>query len=75
MNHNQHADCIPTIYQTNSSTAINNNEGNNRFILLSFRTNIARASLAYQGTKMWSKGITETIKTSAKNVTVNSLKS
>ena len=58
--------CIQDIFHTNSSTAINNNEDNNRFILPSFRTNIGRASLAYQGIKLWNKGIPETIKKSAK---------
>ena len=62
---NQHPDCIQAIYHTNSSTAINN-KGNNRFILASFRTNIGRASLAYQGMKLWRKGIPETIKKSTK---------
>ena len=64
--HNLHPDCIQDIFHTNSSTAINNNEDNNRFILPSFRTNIGRASLAYQGIKLWNKGIPETIKNSAK---------
>ena len=63
---NQHPDCIQAIYQTNSSTAINNKKDNNRFILPSFRTNIGRASLAYQGIKLWNKGIPETIKKSTK---------
>ena len=45
---NQHPDCIQDIYHTNSSTAIHNNDDNNRFILPSFRTNISRNSLAYQ---------------------------
>ena len=63
---NQHPDCIQAIYQTNSSTAINNKKGNNRFILPSFRTNIGRASLAYKGIKLWNKGIPETIKKSTK---------
>ena len=62
---NQHPDCIQAIYQTNSSTAINNKKGNNRFILPSFRT-IGRASLAYKGIKLWNKGIPETIKKSTK---------
>ena len=66
LTHNQHPDCIQDIFHTNSSTAINNNEDNNRFILPSFRTNIGRASLAYQGIKLWNKGIPETIKKSAK---------
>ena len=63
---NQHLHCIQAIYHANSSTAISNNEGNNRFILPSFRTNIDRASLAYQGIKLWNKGIPETIKKSTK---------
>ena len=50
---------IVTIH-TNSSTSINNKEGNNMFILPSFRTNIGRASLAYQGIKLWNKEIPET---------------
>ena len=66
LTHNLHPDCIQDIFHTNSSTAINNNEDNNRFILPSFRTNIGRASLAYQGIKLWNKGIPETIKKSAK---------
>ena len=52
---NQHPDCIQVIYHTNSSTAINSKESNNRLILPSFRTNIGRASLAYQGIKLWNK--------------------
>ena len=55
LSQNQHPDCIPGIYHTNSSTVINKNEGNNRFILPSFRTNIGRASLAYQGIKLQNK--------------------
>ena len=70
---NQHPDCIQAIYYTNPSTAMNKNEDNNRFILPSFRTNIGRASLAYQGIKLWNNGIDETIK-SLQN-TVHSLKS
>ena len=66
LTHNQHTDCIQDIFHINSSTAINNNEVNNRFISPSFRTNIGRASLAYQGIKLWNKGIPETIKKSAK---------
>ena len=50
LTHNQHPDCMQAIYHTNSSTAINN---------------IGRASLAYQGIKLWNKGIPETIKKSA----------
>ena len=41
------------IYHTYASTSINNNNDKNSFILPSFRTNIARASLAYQGIKLW----------------------
>ena len=63
---NQHKDCIQAVYHTNSSTAINNNEGNNRFILPSFRSNIGKASLAYHGIKLWNKGTPETIKRSTK---------
>ena len=66
LTHNLHPDCIQDIFHTNSITAINNNEDNNRFILPSFRTNIGRASLAYQGIKLWNKRISETIKNSAK---------
>ena len=44
--------CIQDIFHTNSSTAINNNEDNNRFILPSFRINIGRALFAYQGIKL-----------------------
>ena len=55
LTHNLHPDCIQDIFHTNSSTAINNNEDNNRFILPSFRTNIGRASLAYQGIKLWNR--------------------
>ena len=66
LTHNQHTECIQDIFHINSSTAINNNEVNNRFISPSFRTNIGRASLAYQGIKLWNKGIPETIKKSAK---------
>ena len=62
----QHPDCIQAIHHTDSSTAINNNEGNNRFTLPSFITNIGRASPAYQEMKLWNKGILETIKKSAK---------
>ena len=58
---NQHPDCIEAIYHTHSDTAINNNEGNNRFIFPSYRTNIGRASLPYQGIK------SETIKKATKN--------
>ena len=57
---------MQAIYHTNSSTAINNNEGNKSFILPSFRTNIGRASLADQGIKLWTKGIPETMKKSEK---------
>ena len=64
---NQHPDCIQAIYHTNSSTAINNNKGNNRFILRSFRTIIGRASLAYQGIKLWGRGNPETIKKSTRH--------
>ena len=63
---NQHPDCIQSIYYTNSSTAINNIEDNNGFILSSFRTNIGRSSLAYQGIKLRNKGIPETMKKSTK---------
>ena len=63
---NLHPDFIQDIFHTNSSTAINNNEENNRFILPSVRTNIGRASLAYQEIKLGNKGIPETIKKSAK---------
>ena len=49
---NQHPDYIKAIYHTKSSTAINNNEGSNRFILPSFRTNIGKASHAYQEIKL-----------------------
>ena len=49
---NQHPDCIHDIFHTNSTTAINNNENNNGFILPSFRFNIGRDSLAYQGIKL-----------------------
>ena len=62
LTHNQHPDCIQA---TNSSTAINDNEDNNRFVLPSFRTNTGRVSLAYQGIKLWVKEIPETIKKSA----------
>ena len=48
LTHNQRLDCIQDSFHTNSSTAINNNEDSNRFILPSFRTNTGRASLAYQ---------------------------
>ena len=58
---NQHPDCIQAICCTNSSTAWSNNEGNNRFILPSLRSNIGRASLAYQRIKLWNKGIFEII--------------
>ena len=50
--YNLHPDCIQDIFHTNSSTAINNNEDNNRFILPSFRINIGRALFAYQGIKL-----------------------
>ena len=33
---------------------------------LSFRTNIGKASIAYQGIKLWNKGIPETIEKSTK---------
>ena len=66
LTHNQHPDGIQDIFHTNSRTAMNNNEDNNRFILPSSRANIGRASLAYQGIKLWKKGIPETIKKSAK---------
>ena len=63
---NQHPDCTQAIYHTNSSTAINNNESNNSFVLPPFRTNYGRASIAYQGIKLWNKGIPKTIKKSTK---------
>ena len=44
---------------------INNKEIENRFLLPSFKTNIGRASLAYQGKKLWNKGIPVNIKKSA----------
>ena len=66
LTHNLHPDRIQDIFHTDSSTAISNNQDNNRFILPSFRTNTGRASLAYQGIKLWNKGIPETIKKSAK---------
>ena len=72
LTHNQHPDCIKDIFHTNSSIAINNNKDNTRFILASFRTNIGRAPLSYQGIKLWNKGIPETIKKSLQN-TVHSL--
>ena len=34
--------------------------------IVNFRTNIGRDSLAYQGIKLWNKGIPETIKKSTK---------
>ena len=58
----QHPDCIQAIYYINSSTSMNKNEDNNRFILPSSRTNIGRASLAYQGINLWNNGIHGTIK-------------
>ena len=63
---NHHPDFIQDIYHTNASRAINTSYDNNRFILPSFRINIGRALLAYQGIRLWDKGIPETIKTSAK---------
>ena len=63
---NQHSGCIQAIYRTNSTTEVNNNEDSNRFILPSFRTNFGRASIAYQGIKLWNKEIPETIKKSRK---------
>ena len=62
----QHPDCIQAIYYINSGTSMNKNEDNNRFILPSFRTNIGRASLAYQGIKLWNNGIHWTIEMFAK---------
>ena len=66
LTHNFQPDCIQDIFHTNSSKAVKNNEDNNRFILPSFRTNIGSTSLAYQGIKLWNKGIPGTIKKSAK---------
>ena len=40
---NPHPDYIQAIYHNNQSAAINNKEGNNRFILPSSRTNIDKA--------------------------------
>ena len=62
----QHPGCTQDICHTNSSTATNSNDDNNRFIFPSFRTNVGRASLTYQGMKLWNKGIPKTIKISAK---------